>query len=291
MAAVRMTSTPGTPRRIWLARLRRAWAIAGAAAGAVFIVWSLIAYQASGDARGALESTPAVAVSDHDGYWKFQPKQAASVGLLFFPGALVDPAAYAPIAGAVAARGFTVLLVRVPRRGAFGGAESDELSLRYRRALRETVQDGGPARWVVAGHSRGGVISANVLRTAPEGMAGLVLIGTSHPRDFSLAHLQIPVTQIYGTRDTVADVEKVVAARRNLPPSITIVEIDGGNHSQFGSYGFQPGDWPARIPRAEQQRRTVDAIVGTLARSVPDLARRTTFAHPYGSVVAFCCPC
>jgi hypothetical protein len=99
-------------------------------------------------------------------------------------------------------------------------------------------------------------------------VAGLVLIGTSHPRDFSLAHLQIPVTQIYGTRDTIADVDKVVAARRNLPPSITIVEIDGGNHSQFGSYGFQPGDWPASIPRREQQQRTVDAIVATLARSV-----------------------
>jgi pimeloyl-ACP methyl ester carboxylesterase len=263
-----MTSNPGRPRRTWLARLRRAWAITGAAAGAVFIVWSLIAYRASGEARAALESTSAVVVSDHDGYWEFQPKQPAIVGLLFFPGALVDPAAYAPIARAVAERGHTALLVRVPRRGAFGGAESNEFSLRYRRALRETVQGGGPPRWVVAGHSRGGVISTNVLRTLREGVAGLVLIGTSHPRDFSLAHLQIPVTQIYGTRDTIADVDKVVAARRNLPPSITIVEIDGGNHSQFGSYGFQPGDWPASIPRREQQQRTVDAIVATLARSV-----------------------
>jgi hypothetical protein len=121
-----MTSNPGRPRRTWLARLRRAWAITGAAAGAVFIVWSLIAYRASGEARAALESTSAVVVSDHDGYWEFQPKQPAIVGLLFFPGALVDPAAYAPIARAVAERGHTALLVRVPRRGAFGGAESNE---------------------------------------------------------------------------------------------------------------------------------------------------------------------
>jgi hypothetical protein len=72
------------------------------------------------------------------------------------------------------------------------------------------------------------------------------------------------VTQIYGTRDTIADVDKVVAARRNLPPSTTIVQIDGGNHSQFGSYGFQPGDWPASISRAEQRRLTVDAIADAL---------------------------
>ncbi len=265
-----MTANHGVPRRTWFARLRRAWVIAGAAAGAVFIVWSLIAYGATGEARAAIESTSAVAVSDHDGYWKFQPKQAASVGLLFFPGALVDPVAYAPLAQAIAGRGYTVLLVRVPRRGAFGGAESDELSRRYRRAIRDAAQAGGPGRWVVAGHSRGGVIAANVLRRPPEGITGLVLIGTSHPRDFSLAHLRIPVTQIFGTRDTIADVDKVVAARSNLPPSTAIVQIDGGNHSQFGSYGFQPGDWPASISRAQQQRRIADAIVETLSRSVRD---------------------
>ena len=263
-----MTSNPAIPGRTWLVRLHRAWVITGAAAGAVFIVWSLVAYRATVEARAAVESTSTVAVSDHDGYWTFQPKQAASVGLLFFPGALVDPVAYAPLAQAVAGRGYTVLLVRVPRRGAFGGAESDELSLRYLRAMREAAQAGGPGRWVVAGHSRGGVISANLLRTLPEGMAGLVLMGTSHPRDFSLAHLRIPVTQIFGTRDTIAGVDKVVAARSNLPPSTAIVQIDGGNHSQFGSYGFQPGDWPASISRAEQQRRIADAVVETLSRSV-----------------------
>lgn len=262
-----MNSNSVSPTRTWLARLRRAWVFTGASAGAIFIVWSLIAYRASGEGRAALESTSAVLVSDRDGYWEFQPKQPASVGLLFFPGALVDPAAYAPLARAVASRGYPVLLVRVPRRGAFGGAESHELSMRYQRALGETARSGGPRRWVVAGHSRGGVISANVLRTPPEGIAGLVLIGTSHPRDFSLAHLQLPVTQIYGTRDTIADMDKVVAARRNLPPSTTIVQIDGGNHSQFGSYGFQPGDWPATISRSEQQRLTVDAIAEAL-RSV-----------------------
>lgn len=248
------------------ARIRRVWVFVGATAGLIFVVWSLLAYRATSDARTALESTAAVTVSAHDGYWRFQPQQSAGAGLLFFPGALVDPAAYAPIARAVAERGYTVLLVQVPRRGAFGGAESRELSTRYMRALSESVANGGPRQWVVAGHSRGGVISANLVRSVRAGIAGLVLIGTSHPRDFSLAHLEIPTVQIFGSRDTIADVDKVIAARRNLPPSLEIVEIAGGNHSQFGSYGFQPGDWPATISREEQQRRTVDAIVAALAR-------------------------
>jgi alpha/beta hydrolase family protein len=99
------------------------------------------------------------------------------------------------------------------------------------------------------------------MRTPDPKFAGLVLIGTSHPREFSLAHLEIPVVQVFGTRDTVADADKVQSALVNLPPATRSVRIDGGNHSQFGYYGFQPGDWPATISRETQQQLTVQAIL------------------------------
>jgi hypothetical protein len=51
------------------------------------------------------------------------------------------------------------------------------------------------------------------------------------------------------------------------------VRIDGGNHSQFGSYGFQPGDWPATISRDDQQRQTLDAVLDMLRR-VSDATER-----------------
>jgi len=187
------------------------------------------------------------------------------VGMLFFPGALVDPVAYAPLARAVAARGHTVLLVQIPWRAAFGGASGATLPERYMRALRLSADSGGPRIWVVAGHSRGGVVACAVARSLKAGLGGLVLLGTTHPRDFSLAHLTIPVTKVYGTRDTVADWDKQYANRHNLPASTRWVRIDGGNHSQFGSYGFQPGDWPATISRPEQQGITLDAILDTMS--------------------------
>jgi pimeloyl-ACP methyl ester carboxylesterase len=91
-----------------------------------------------------------------------------------------------------------------------------------------------------------------------------VLIGSSHPRDISLAHVAVPVTRVYGTRDTVADFEKQEATRHNLPASARWIGIDGANHSQFGYYGFQPGDWPATISREEQQAATLAAILDAL---------------------------
>ena len=44
-----------------------------------------------------------------------------------------------------------------------------------------------------------------------------------------------------------------------------IVEIEGGNHAQFGNYGPQKGDPPAAISAQEQQAQTVAAIEAFLS--------------------------
>ncbi len=250
------------PRRGVWGTIHWIWIRAGATAGVVFVVWCLIAYRATSPAREALKSDARVEVTDRQDHWLFAPRQGtADVGLIFFAGALVDPAAYAPLAHAVADRGYPVLLIRLPRRGAFGGAEGP---VPLTRALDATLGVPEVKRWIAGGHSRGGLVASELVRTRAGSLAGLILIGTSHPRDFSLANSGVAVTRVYGTRDTVADVEKVLAARRNLPPDTRDIRIDGGNHSQFGYYGFQPGDWPATITRDEQQRLTLDAILSAL---------------------------
>lgn len=249
-------------RTVW-ATIRRVWTICGTIAFVGFTAWALLAYRASAEARAALDGTSGVAVTPGAGFRIFRPiSRAGDVGLVFFAGALVDPAAYAPLLVDVAGAGFPAVLVELPRRGAFGGADGPEVLSRARDGMQAA---GGVSRWVIGGHSRGGAVAAQFVRNHHSNIYGLVLIGTSHPRDFSLAHIRIPVVQIYGTRDTVADVEKVEASRRNLPPGTQLVRIDGGNHSQFGSYGFQPGDWPATISREVQHRMTKDAVIAALS--------------------------
>lgn len=103
-------------------------------------------------------------------------------------------------------------------------------------------------------------------------MAGLVLIGTSHPRDFDLSATTVPVLKVLGTRDGVAALEKSERNRSKLPASARWILIEGGNHSQFGYYGFQPEDRWASISRAEQQRQTVAAVLDAL-ESAPRLGR------------------
>lgn len=246
---------------IWR-KLHRLWITAGATAGIVFVVWSLLAYRATALAHQAIESDAAVTVTRGDGSWSFAPRTPAAAGLIFFPGGLVDPVAYAPLTHAIAAAGYPSVLVQVPMRGAFGGADSPAVLSRALLAARSHSQ---VRAWVIAGHSRGGVIASKVARDGFPSLAGLVLIGTSHPRDFSLAALTVPVTRIYGTHDTIASMEKLERTRGNLPAATRMVRIDGGNHSQFGYYGFQPFDWPATITREAQQAITRQAVLDALA--------------------------
>jgi pimeloyl-ACP methyl ester carboxylesterase len=251
-------------RRIWPI-VRRVWITAGLVFTAVFVTWSLLAYRSTRDARDALRSDARVTIADADGHWSFDPSVPAAAGLIFFAGALVDPVAYAPLARGVAEAGFPVLLVELPRRGAFGGADGPEVFARARAAAATRPR---VTRWIVAGHSRGGVVAAQIVRDGFPGLAGAVLIGTSHPRDFSIASATVPITRVFGTRDTVADVHKLERTRPNLPASTRIVAIDGGNHSQFGHYGFQPGDWPATISREAQQAITRAALLDALRRAL-----------------------
>ena len=247
-------------RRIWPI-IQRVWITLGISFTIIFVGWSLIAYRASSAAHAALASDGQVAVTRGDGEWTFEPRTAASreVGLIFFPGALVNPVAYAPLAREVARAGYRTVLIELPRRGAFGGADDPSLHERARTLGRS---DDPPDRWVIGGHSRGGVVTSTLASEGFRGLGGIVLIGTSHPRDVDLSRLDVPVVKIVGTRDGLASVEEVEANRRLLPEATTWVRVEGGNHSQFGWYGFQPGDRRAAIS-AEAQR--AEMIRGVLA--------------------------
>jgi pimeloyl-ACP methyl ester carboxylesterase len=181
--------------------------------------------------------------------------------LVFFPGALVDPRAYAPLAKAVAREGYRVVIVELPRRGIFGGADSPELRTRIDSVLSSLGDSDG---FVLAGHSKGGVVASTVASRQAPGTRGLILIGTTHPRDVDLNGLSIPVTKIAGTRDGLA---KPAGVKRNaslLPPHTRWIWVEGGNHSQFGWYGFQPMDRRPQADEADQRALMINGVLETL---------------------------
>ncbi|MCC6569647.1 MAG: alpha/beta hydrolase [Anaerolineales bacterium] len=213
------------------------------------LYWNSQTYLANDIALQALQSDAQVIVAQHDGFVAFVPvgKQALT-GVIFYPGAGVDHRAYAPTLHQIAAQGYVVALLRVPLNLAFFDVDAAD------RVMTEYPQI---ERWAVGGHSLGGVAASEYAAKNVESVSGLIL-WASYPAGDSLAATNLPALSIYGTND-MAGVERFVQSQSQLPADAQFVVIEGGNHSQFGSYGLQNGDNPATISAEEQWSQTAEA--------------------------------
>jgi len=232
--------------------------------GVLFMLWMLNSFRAQGFDRAVLESDQMVTIEVTNKFLHFQPhKNQQRTGFIFFPGGMVAPEAYAPMSRTISEQGFNVFIVKLP----FGSAPlaSQEASV-MEQALQIMDANDMVQNWVVGGHSRGAAIASRFADLYGGSFDGLILIGTSHPKEeaFDLSNTTLAVTKIYSTNDGLASMEEVEANAQYLPDSTTWVQIEGGNHSQFGYYGSQLGDNAATVSREQQQKITVDAILSAL---------------------------
>lgn len=223
-------------------------------------IWMVYSFQAQGVDPSILESNEAVSVTESPNAWEFVPAASPpSTGFIFFPGGMVDPTAYAPMAHALAEQGFRTVIIKLPLRSApFAGQETAVFATVYHLINEPSTIE----HWMVGGHSRGGAIAARFAHTYPQLIDGLVLIGTSHPKEnaYSLAAVSFPVLKIYASRDGLASPSEIEQNKVYLPNQTRYVEIEGGNHAQFGWYGSQLGDNRATISRETQQNLMLETI-------------------------------
>lgn len=212
--------------------------------GISFFLWMILSMSARGVDKDFLESSSSVFVEQTDNFISFTPNSSYQKVLIFYPGALVDPDAYAPLCRKIAENGYQALIIRMPWRLATKG---------YHKIKKMDFLNDPAKKFILAGHSQGGKMAAQFVFENPGLIDQLILLGTTHPRDIDLSSSEIPVMKLYGSNDGVASVEKVLANQSRLPQTAKFIEIEGGNHSQFGYYGFQLGDSRADITREEQQ--------------------------------------
>lgn len=207
-------------------------------------------YDANEVALQALNSTEKVEVNGEDPI-QFSPQGASSeVGIIFYPGGKVEEEAYAPLMQALAEEGYSVFLVDMP----FGLAVLDVNAAEEIMAEHSEISE-----WYLAGHSLGGAMAALFAENNVSKLAGLILLASYSTADLSESGLS--VLSILGSEDQVMDSDKIAEYRPMLPSDAVEVVISGGNHAQFGSYGFQTGDGSATITAFEQQVRTVEEML------------------------------
>ena len=167
------------------------------------------------------------------------PSYPMDTAVIFYPGAKVEAEAYLPLLEQIRQTGVTCILVHMPFRMAIFDANAAE-------DVMEQFPD--IQHWYMAGHSMGGAMASQFAASHPDEVDGLILLGAyiygDYPPEKTLT--------VYGSLNQ--SVEDHIDYTEN------IVEIEGGNHAQFGNYGPQKGDLPATISAEEQQAQTVAAI-------------------------------
>lgn len=256
-----LSARPHQPRR------GRSWRqLLGRGTGAVLtlavvgtLVW-LRPFGASGEAVEAMSGTAQVQVSSSATRITIAPTGAApSSGLVFQPGARVDPRAYVPLLTRVAESGYLVVVVKQPLDIGFTAVDAPGAVIADHPEVR---------RWAVGGHSLGGVAAASYAGDHPDQVSGL-LLWASYPLDSLADRTDLAVTSVSGTRDGLATPDDITASLDDLPPDTRVVVVEGGVHAYFGDYGVQPGDGTPTVDRAAAQEQVVEAGRALLA-GLPD---------------------
>lgn len=202
-----------------------------------------------------------VAVPEWDGrsYYVFQPQHAApTTGFIFYGGSQVDPRGYAPLAHDIAAAGYMMVLVSMPQ---------DMALLDPERAGIVIDAFPGIETWAIGGHSMGGIAACAYAKDNLSRIDAVILWASKPTEENSLADADIAALVIYAGEDGIYPKDVIDESRKDLPPDTVYVEIQGGNHFQFGWYldDHQPTDGEATIPREEQTRQIVSATVDFLS--------------------------
>lgn len=219
-----------------------------------FVIWGSTSLPATSEAQAALQSSPQVTVDTLKSWTVFRPAAGQpETGFIFYPGGRVDYRAYAPLLRTIASRGYLVVLVPMPLNLAIFGIDAAQDVIAAYPQIKH---------WAVGGHSLGGSMAAQFVINHPGEADGLVF-WASYP-GASMADSPIQAVLISGSQDGLATPQKISEVHDLEPAGTRYVVIEGGNHSQFGSYGLQPGDGTATIPHKVQWEQIVNATVDLL---------------------------
>lgn len=174
--------------------------------------------------------------------------------LIFYPGANVEPNAYAPLCVKLAQNGIHCIVVDMPYNLAFFGVNSADNVIKTMDELNLGIEN-----YYIAGHSLGGVAACSYADKNSDNVKGVILLASYSTKD--LCDDGLPILSVYGSNDGVLNAEAYEKNKSNIADNLTETVIEGGNHAYFGIYGEQKGDYAADISNAEQIDRAADAII------------------------------
>ena len=206
---------------------------------------------ADSTALTALSSTGSYNVVDNSNSITFTPTaNKSSIGIIFYPGAKIQPESYSVIASKLAMNGYTTIIVKMPFNLAiFGINKADDVIAEHPEI----------STWVIGGHSLGGVFASDYAVNHQDKIKGVIYLA-AYPNT-NASNATFNGLFIRGTLDGLATSTQISDNLNKFPVNTTFINITGGNHANFGDYGVQEGDNNSTISRQEQQNLTVNYIL------------------------------
>ncbi len=207
-------------------------------------------YRATDNAMSYINDPGAgVSVEYIDNTIVFEPADEPVAGFIFYPGALVETEAYAPVLEQLAERGVLSVAVEMP----YYLAMFDANGARGIQAKYPDIHN-----WYIGGHSLGGAMASLYIDRHSGEYEGFILMAAYSTED--LSQTDVDVLLLRGSEDHVLNMEKYNKYLANLPEDYKEVVIEGGCHAYFGDYGMQAGDGEPKITVEEQTEITVGEI-------------------------------
>lgn len=177
-----------------------------------------------------------------------EPDEALG-NVVLYQGGFVEKEAYLALAKALSEKGYRVFIPQMPLNLAILGVN------RF-----EDIVEAYPSElpWWIGGHSLGGTSALLYAVDHLNEIDGAFLLA-SYPSDGAdLSQADIPVVSFFATNDEVINQERYEESKALLPEQTEYEVIEGGNHSNFGYYGFQKGDGESTNTREQQLDQVVD---------------------------------
>jgi len=227
------------------------------------VIWSKTStYPAGETSLDALEPSESVSITQ-DEWIIFTPEKPSVTGLIFYPGGLVAPEAYAPVLRQIAEQGILVIITPMPLN----------LAIFDTNAANAVIDSYSQiTNWMLAGHSLGGAAAAIYAENNPGKIDLLAFWDSYPPNSADLSDNDILVLSIYGTSNGIPNTDNFNEKRFLLPEDATFIAIEGASHAQFGDYGPQKGDVAPSISAAEQHKLVAEAMLAFMPD--PDLLNK-----------------
>ena len=127
-------------------------------------------YQADSTAISALTFNENYTVEDTSNSIIFTPtKNKSSTGIIFYPGAKVQPEAYSVIASKLAQNGYTTVIVKMPFNLAIFGVNNANDIIKQHQEID---------KWIIGGHSMGGVFASDFAVNHQDKIKGVVYLAS-----------------------------------------------------------------------------------------------------------------